>query len=209
MTRGDGGQNLLGDEKGEREKKHQGAGDVDREVGKRHDREHARDSADHAGQDGSGRRELGDDAVGGQQQQQRRDRGIDERPQEHLPERHRVVFDDRPGGVDRERAVLARYGPTVGRRQERVDVGGLEVGDVQPDGVLGVDVDAVADGVLSPVCIPAMDLGEAAHASDGVVQHLRHEGIFAKGNCLMIVFLLGVNNLARVAEDQRQLDVID
>src|SRR5207249_1249537 len=78
----------IGDEEPKGDDEHERAGDVHRQVGERDHRQHRGDAADHAGQDRARRRQLSDDSVGGEQEQKRGDRGVDERAEEDLPEGH-------------------------------------------------------------------------------------------------------------------------
>ena len=74
-----------------------------------------------------------------------------------------------------EAAVGAGCFPAVDLVEQRVDVRHLEVGDVNLHCLLGVDVHAVAHGLLCPVGVAAVHLGQVAHPGDGVVQHLGPE----------------------------------
>ena len=165
----------IGDEEPKGDDEHERAGDVHRQVGERDHRQHRGDAADHAGQDRARRRQLSDDSVGGEQEQKRGDRGVDERAEEDLPEGHWVVGDDRVACVDGQRAGRPGDGAVVERREQRGNVVGFQVGDVQPNRLLGADVHAVPHGVLGPVGIAAVHRGEGANARDRVVQDLGAE----------------------------------
>ncbi len=160
----------IGDEQDQRQQHHQRAGDVDRQVGQRDDREDRGDATDDAWQDRPGRGELGDDAVTGDDDQEGRDRRVDQRGEEDLPERHRHVIDDRAGCMKDEIATGPGDRSPVDRFQQRGRVGYFEVGDVQPDRFLGIDVDAVADCLLGPIRVAPVNGGEVADACHRVVE---------------------------------------
>ena len=179
-----GGSFEVGDEQDQRQQHQQGARDVHGQVGQGNDGQDRRQPTDDAGQDEARVGKLGDDSVTGDDDQQGGDGGVDERVQEDLPERHRVVVQERAAGMEGEAAVGAGCFPAVDLVEQRVDVRHLEVGDVNLHCLLGVDVHAVAHGLLCPVGVAAVHLGQVAHPGDGVVQHLGPEisaEVFAGG----------------------------
>ena len=163
----------VGDEEHESEQHQQGAGNADGQVGQGNDRQDRREPSHHARQDEAGIRELGDDAVAGHDDQQRRDGRVDERVQENLPERHGEVVDCRAGGVEDHGAVRALRLAVVDLAQQRADVRGLEVGDMERHRLLGIDVHALAHRLLRPVGVASVHRREVAHARDRIVEHLR------------------------------------
>src|SRR5258708_36945213 len=62
--------------------------------------------------------------------------------------------------------------PTIDLFHERVGISYLKVCDVEADSVLGVDVDAVAHGLLGPVGVAAVDRCQVANAGHRIVQDL-------------------------------------
>ena len=75
---------------------------------------------------------------------------------------------------------VERYGNTSAASipialDECVREGRLEVGDMEANGILGVDVDAVADSLFRPVGVAAVHRGQVAHPRDRVVEDLGPE----------------------------------
>src|SRR5467141_522877 len=84
-------------------------------------------------------RELSDDAVGRQQDQKRGDSWIDKGVQEDHPERHRKVLNLSAGSVERQTTARTGNDLAVNSGPQRGRIRRLQVGDVELDGLLGVD----------------------------------------------------------------------
>ena len=163
------------EEKNQSQQHQQGAGDVHGQVGERDDGEDGGDPTDDAGQYRSGMGQLRDDPVSGQQDQERGDGRVDESVEEHLPEGHREVVDMGAGRMQDERAARSRHRPAVDRVHERGRVRGFKVRHVQLDRIFGVDVHAVAHGILGPVRVAAVDGGQVPDSGHRVIEDLGPE----------------------------------
>src|SRR5207248_11163929 len=122
------------------------------------------------------RRDLRDQPVDREQEEDVGHVRVDQGVEQELQGRHRVAHD--PGAAEAEgdvgRVRPVQGGPAHGR-QQRGQITGLEVGDLELDGLLGTDVDAVPDRVLGPVGVAAVERGQVPDPRHGVVENLPAE----------------------------------
>jgi len=162
----------LGDEQEQREHHERDSRAVRVEGAEREERQDDRDHADDPREDEAWVRELEDQPVRAEGEEQHRDLRVDDEMQKCLDRVLSIVYDRRVLRRKRHRARGGRHRTAIDLGEEVGDVVRLEVDDLHRDGFIHASADAFADRVLGPLLVASSGLGDVDDVRDRVVLRL-------------------------------------
>ena len=162
-------------EQDDRKRHQRDAGAVRVERAEREEREEDGDDADDPREDESGVRELEDEPVRPEREEQYGDLRVDDEVEEALDGIEPVLIERRVLRLQADFAGRGRHGAPVDLRGEIREIGRLEVDDLQRQRLVDADAHALAHRVLGPLLVPAADLRDVRDVRDRVVLRLEAE----------------------------------